>query len=66
MNEDCVKISRYYLLYFLRNKLSKSVTVEPGQSGRAGSSFKCSASPKMVINFYFNFFRFIIKGFRAV
>ena len=26
-NEDCVKISRPYLLYFPRNKLSKSVTV---------------------------------------
>ena len=26
-NEDCVKISLLYLLYFLRNKLSKNVTV---------------------------------------
>ena len=38
-NEDCVEISRVYLLYFPKNKLSESVTVGPGQSGRAGSSF---------------------------
>ena len=34
LNEDCVKISRPYLLYYLRNKLRKSVAVRPGR-------FKC-------------------------
>ena len=29
LNEDCVQISRSYLLYFPRNKSSNSVTVGP-------------------------------------
>ena len=42
LNEDFVKISLSYLIYFSRNKPSKSVTVGMGRAGtgQAGSSFK--------------------------
>ena len=33
LNEDCVEISGPYLLYFLRNKPSKRVTVRLGFAG---------------------------------
>ena len=46
LNEDCVKISGPYLLYFLRNKPSKSVTFGPSRKE---------------IELSFNFFRFILK-----
>ena len=36
-NEGCIKISRLYLVYFQRNKPSKSITAG---SDRAGSSFQ--------------------------
>ena len=36
LNEDCDKISGPYLIYFMRNKPTKSVTAG---SGRAGLSF---------------------------
>ena len=58
LNKDCVKISLPYLSYFPRNKPSKSVTVESGRF----IILNYSASPKMVIQIYFNF----CKGFRAV
>ena len=32
-NEDCIKSSRPYLLYYLRNKQSKSIAVGPGRVG---------------------------------
>ena len=32
LKQDCVNISRPYLLYFSRNKPSKTVTVESGQT----------------------------------
>ena len=35
LDEDCVKMSGPYLIYFLRNKPSKSVTVGSGR-GRPG------------------------------
>ena len=54
MYEDRVKLSRLYLLYFPKNKSSKSVIVRPGR-------FIVSASPKMVIKLYFNFFLFSLK-----
>ena len=44
-SQDCVKISRPYFLYFLRNKPSKSVTIGPGwvspvEWGQAGTPFQ--------------------------
>ena len=33
LNEDCVGISGPYLVYFMRNKPSRSVTVGPGRVG---------------------------------
>ena len=60
LNEDCVKISGSYLLYFLRNKPSKSDTVGSGQVGPGQFIIlNYSASPKMVIKIYFNLFRFL-------
>ena len=56
-NEDCIKISHAYLLYFSRNKPSKCVTVGSGRL----IALNDSASPKMVIKMYLHFFRFILK-----
>ena len=52
LNKDCVKISLPYLLYFPRNKLSKSVADEMSWF----IVLNYSASPKMVKIIYFNFF----------
>ena len=57
LNEDCVKFSRLYLLYFLRNMPSKSVMVGPSQF----IVLNDSASPKMVICINFNFFFDFLK-----
>ena len=54
LNEDCVKISRPYLLYFLRNKSSKSVTVGFGPF----IILNDSTSPKVVIRNYFNLIQY--------
>ena len=55
-NEDCVKISAAYLLYFLRNKSSNSVTDGSGRAGLSRSIvLNDSTGPKMVIKLYFNF-----------
>ena len=56
LNEDCVKMLCPYLLYFPRNKASKSVTVGSGRFIVLNNS----ASPKMV-EIYFNFFLFFLK-----
>ena len=58
LNEDCLEISRSYLLCFPINKLSRSVKVGSGRF----IVLNDSACPKMIIQIYFNFF----KGFRAV
>ena len=62
MNEDFVKISHLYLIYFPKNKPSNSVTVRSGrvQPGRF-IVLNDSASPEMVIKIYFNFFRLFLK-----
>ena len=52
LNEDCVKVSGPYLIYFLRKKPSKSVTVGSGLF----IVLSDSASPEMIIKLYFNFF----------
>ena len=39
LNEDCVQISRSYLVYFPRNKPSGRFGLGSVGSGRAGSSF---------------------------
>ena len=62
LNEDFDKISPPYLLYFLRNKPLKSVTVGSGRS----IILKDSARPKIVIKIYFNVFRSFFLCFRAV
>ena len=49
LNECCAKIARTYILYFPRNKPSKSVAVGSGRS----IALKYSASPKIVIGFRF-------------
>ena len=46
-----------YLLYFPINKTSKNITVGPGRF----IVLNDSASPKMVMKAYFNFFRFLLK-----
>ena len=51
-NKNSDTISRPCFLYFLKNKSSKSVTVGPGRF----IFLNGSASPKMVIKMYFNFF----------
>ena len=66
LNEYWVKISIPYLIYFLINKPSKSLTVGSGLA-RPGwfGVLNDSASPKMVIKMYLRSFYFF-KGFRAV
>ena len=54
LNEDCVKISRSYLLLFTKNKPSKSVTVGSGWFIILNNS----AIPKMVIKMFLDLFRF--------
>ena len=51
LNENCVNISRPYILYFPRNKPLKTVTVEPGRFIVLNDSFR----PKMVKQIYLNF-----------
>ena len=63
VNEDCVKISRPYLLYLPRNKLSKSVTVEPD---RTSSSFYDSANFKMFVTNLVQLVLNYFKGFKSV
>ena len=60
-NKDCFQISGSYLTYSPRNKPPKSVIVESCRF----IVLNDSASPKMVIKIYFNFFRFC-KGFKTV
>ena len=62
LSEDCVQISRSYLLNFSRNKPSKSITVGSGRL----IVLNVSASPKMIIKIYCNFYPIYSKGFRAV
>ena len=63
LNEDGVKISRLCRIYFPRNYVSKSVTVGSAriELGRVGPGqfivLDDSASFKMVIKIYFNFFK---------
>ena len=57
LNENCVKISRSYLLYYPRNKPSKSIIAGPDWF----IVLNDSASLKMVIKMYFNFLRFFLK-----
>ena len=67
MNEDCVeKNLNPYLLYFPKNKLSKSVTVGSGRtgsgragSGRAGSSLQMIQLVLKFLELYFNFSAFL-------
>ena len=52
LNQDCVKISRPYRLYFPINKPSKGVTVGSSQAGSDRFIvLNVSARPKMVIIF---------------
>ena len=44
LNEDCVEISRPYLLYFLRNKPSNSVTIGLGMADSASLIINFTAS----------------------
>jgi len=55
LNEDCVKISRSYLLYFPRDKPSKSVTDRPDRF----IILNDRASPEMVIKIYLHFFPYM-------
>ena len=58
LNENCVIISRlFYLLYFPRNRPSKSVTIGPCRF----IILNDSASPKMVINIYLKNYRCFSK-----
>ena len=61
LSENCVKISRPYILYFPINKPSKSVTFGPGRF----IILNDSSSPKIVIQIYFKKIRFF-GGFRVV
>ena len=58
LNKDFVEILRLYLSYFHRYKPSKSVTVGPDHFKCQTRHLNDSASSKMVIKLYFNFFRF--------
>ena len=60
LNEDFVKISRFYLTYFPEYNPSKNVTV-----GSDRFNLNDAASPKMVIKMYFNIFPIFLKLFEC-
>ena len=61
MNEDCIEISLFYLLYFLKNKPSKSIMVASGRYIVLNDSAHAKMVMKMDLIFY-DFF----KGFKDV
>ena len=64
LNKDFVEITRPYLLYVLRNKPSKSVTVRSGLAGPV-HRFKRFSWSKNGHTFLSHIFPIFFKGFRA-
>ena len=64
LNKNYVQISRRHLLYFLRNKPSKCVTVGPGLAGQVHRFWQIQS--KNGHETLFQNFPIIFEGFRAV